>query len=535
MNKSDKLEKKGCGEMVKATTKAGKSLIVMMAIVMILSLTAACSSKNNEPERSAAPAGSGTESSGTAQQSEKPAPTEVFILTKVEAGTELPEDKLVADYITEQTNVIPNMIKPPAGTYDEKLNIMLASDEPLDAFIVTDWTEFQKKGMIRPINDLLDNNPELKAIYTKEEWDSVTDAKTGDIYAIPFANTSIGNAPRIRTDWLEAVGLPMPTTLEEFEAVLEAFKTSDKLPKNVIPLATHLSFNQLDRAFMGLWTKHGDLNWIDADGTVKPAILDPGYKDFIAKIAEWYKKGYIWKEAFSQEFTVINDLVAQNRVGVLGTWLSVGISGIETLMTTNPGAEYDYMRKFEGPAGSAYSLRLPSRQGVAISINSKNPDAVMKFFNWSVSSKENRNTIDFGLENKHWKWLDKDNSVIERIEGAEKQYSGIFSLVQGSLDLGSSDNSISGKLWSAAYAFIADPTLDLKKPGDYGVNYDEAKITETVPSASDIDKFRDKELVKFIMGARSLSEWDKFIQELLKLGLDKMIAERTAQYKAQQQ
>ncbi len=510
-----------------------KGVLILVCLVFVL---AACSTKKETSEPAGTSSSASSSPAATETSEAKTEPVKAYILTKVEAGTELPDDAKVGKYISEQTGVEPIMIKPPAGTYDEKLNLMLASGEPLDAFIVGNWTEFQKKGMIRPINDLLKDAPDLVKSYSQSEWDSVTDQATGNIYAIPFYNDQIGNAPRVRKDWLDALGLEVPTTLEEFENVLEAFKTTDKFGKNVIPLATHLSYSQLDRAFMGLFTKYGDGNWIDTDGSVKPAILDPAYKDYIAKIAEWYAKGYIWKEAFTQEFTVIDDLVMQNRVGVLATWVSVGINGIEQLMTADPKTEYVYLDKFEGPAGSAYSLRLPPPQGVAFSINSKNAEAAIKFFNWSVAAKENRNTIELGLENTHWKFLDKENNVVERTPGADKLYSNIYSLVQGGNGnpMHRKDDTVNGRLWAQYFSFSTDPAVDLKKPADYGAFYDEAKIAGAVPSAGDIDKFRDKWLVKFITGQEPMSKWDSFISDLRNMGLDKMVAERTAQYKAQQ-
>ncbi|MFD0960632.1 extracellular solute-binding protein [Paenibacillus chungangensis] len=505
-----------------------RRLLAALMIAVLLIVTA-CSSQENSNNNASSP---GSES-GDGGSGEPSPPEKAYILTKVEAGTELSDDKAVLDEIRKETNVEPVMIKPPAGTYEEKLNIMLASNEPLDAFIVSDWTEFKKKGMIRPINDLLELAPELVSNYTQEEWDAVTDKETGNIYAIPFANTPIGNAPRIREDWLEELGLQMPTTLEQFEQVLEAFHFTDKFGDNVIPLVTHLSFQQLDRAFMGLWTEYGDHHWIDDAGNVKPAILHPGYKDYIAKLAEWYAKGYIWKEAFTQEINAINDLVAQDRVGVLATWVSVGMTGIDTLLGEKPEARYNYMRTFEGPAGSAYSLRLPVRQGIAFSVNSKNAEAAIKFFNWGVSNPTNRNIIDFGLEGKHWNWVDQNEGIIERVAGAEKQYSGMFSLVQGATTLGSTDRTTSGQLWAEFFNFTSDASIVLKKPADYGTIYDEAKINETVPSVSDIDKLRDRWLVKFITGQEPISKWDTLLAELNKLGLDRLVAERTRQYREQ--
>lgn len=510
-----------------------RSIVVILCLVLVLT---ACSTKKEvTPDQTATGTPASTTTAGTSTPEVKAEPTKAYIMTRGanEAGAVFPGDKEVGDFVKSQINVEPVLLKPTAGTYDEKLNIMLASGEPLDAFVIYgDWTTWQAKGMIQPLNELLKQTPELVANYSQEEWDAVTDKKTGNIYAIPYASTPLGNAPRIRKDWLDALGLPVPTTLDEFEKTLEAFKKTDKFGKNAIPLATHLEAHQLDRAFAGLFTKYGDGNWIDAEGNVKPAVLDPAYKDFIAKIADWYVKGYIWKEAFSQEYKVINDLVAQDRVGVLGTWTSVGISGIDTLMKSKPTAEYVYLDKFTGPAGSAYSLRLPGVQGVAISVNSKNPEAVMKFFNWGVSSKTNRNIIDNGLENKHWKWIDEDKNIIEKTPDADKQYYYGYSIVQGAIKLGSYDSSNLNKLFKDFDTFSVDPSHDLKKPADYGTIYDESKITSSVPAAGDIDKFRDKWVVKFITGQEPMSKWDEFISDLNKMGLDKMVAERTKQYKA---
>ena len=78
----------------------------------------------------------------------------------------------------------------------------------------------------------------------------------------------------------------------------------------------------------------------------------------------------------------------------------------------------------QGPAGSAYSLRLPATQGVVFSKKSKNVEAAMKFFNWGVKNSTNRNTIDFGMQNVHWEWLDENKGMIKKMEGSEIKYSG---------------------------------------------------------------------------------------------------------------
>ncbi len=42
-----------------------------------------------------------------------------------------------------------------------------------------------------------------------------------------YGDTTVGYSPYINTKWLENVGMSMPTTTDEFEAVLKAFKEQD--------------------------------------------------------------------------------------------------------------------------------------------------------------------------------------------------------------------------------------------------------------------------------------------------------------------
>lgn len=54
-------------------------------------------------------------------------------------------------------------------------------------------------------------------------------APDGHIYTIPYVctDTTVGYSPYINTKWLENVGMSTPTTTDEFEAVLKAFKEQD--------------------------------------------------------------------------------------------------------------------------------------------------------------------------------------------------------------------------------------------------------------------------------------------------------------------
>ena len=69
-----------------------------------------------------------------------------------------------------------------------------------------------------------------------------------------------------------------------------------------------------------------------------------------------------------------------------------------------------------------------------------------------------------------------------------------------------------------------------KMPFDYYVPYDFKAAQDNVGAWNDITRMLSEEQVKFIMGIRPMAEWDDFLNELEKVGYDKMSAEYTRQY-----
>ena len=122
----------------------------------------------------------------------------------------------------------------PNAGYLEKKNVLLASGEYPDIFYraglsVSDLVNYGSKGAIIPLNDLIEEhavnlNERIEDYPTIEKEITMAD---GNIYSMPTingTNNTIGARNWINVDWLEAVNMEMPTTLDELEAVLTAFK-----------------------------------------------------------------------------------------------------------------------------------------------------------------------------------------------------------------------------------------------------------------------------------------------------------------------
>ena len=111
-------------------------------------------------------------------------------------------------------------------TYLEQLNYRIAANDMPDMFTPVDGmeTDLIESGALLDLTDLLpEKAPHLWESIPQEVWDAVkANDPTGNnrIYTIPTVISYGRNGAMIRKDWLDNLGLDMPTTQEEFVEVL---------------------------------------------------------------------------------------------------------------------------------------------------------------------------------------------------------------------------------------------------------------------------------------------------------------------------
>ena len=117
----------------------------------------------------------------------------------------------------------------------------MSNPNTLTDFVFTaDFTDsnllrYADQGVILNLEDYIDNNmPYLQKVFEKyPEYRTMCTDSDGHIWALPWieqlgsektAIQTIGNMSFINTKWLNFLGLSMPTTVDEFEQVLMAFR-----------------------------------------------------------------------------------------------------------------------------------------------------------------------------------------------------------------------------------------------------------------------------------------------------------------------
>lgn len=213
-------------------------------------------------------------------------------------------------------------------TYKEQLNYRIAANDMPDIFTPVDGmeTELIESGALLDLTDLLQEKaPHLWESIPQEVWDAVkANDPTGNnrIYTIPAVISYGRNGGMIRQDWLDNLGLDMPTTQEEFVEVLRAFKNDDPNGNGVadeIPTGGREEAKWMGQLFgqYGIAMWEGAPQWDIYDGELTYSAVTQNMKDCLEWMAGLYKEGLLDPE------TLLNDKAAWDgkiNSGVVGVW-----------------------------------------------------------------------------------------------------------------------------------------------------------------------------------------------------------------------
>ncbi len=283
-------------------------------------------------------------------------------------------------------------------------------------------------------------------------------------------------------------------------------------------------------------------NWLDQEGRVKPHQLQPGFKEFIAKLNEWYRKGYIHPEVASLNKEKVRELVKTGRVGVAATWYSNVANVHHELVKKYPQADFRYIDEgLEGPYGKAETVNPATTQALLISSRSKEPQNVLKVLELFYTDPESYVVSAWGPRGILWEWEDKEAGLF-RLLSDRRGYRGEYNLAVGLPITKLAATTAPQTRWESAFWGQAglgnDPPAGLdfsrgKMPMDSGIIYSPEILLKEIPGYRELERYMEEEVVKFIVGFRPMEEWDYFIDEIYNLGLDKWIAVHTRLYHEQ--
>ena len=172
------------------------------------------------------------------------------------------------------TNVyLDSMISLTNSNEQEAFNLMVASGSLADVICYVNGNELDKLGRdggLIPLNDLIDKYaPNIKkALEENTQFAKDAYSLDGNIYYIPKTQTlKFTEFYWIRKDWLDKLGLEVPTTTEELHDVLYAFRNEDPNGngiKDEIPLFDRRGDKSSDE-YLQMWNSSTEFSVKDGD------------------------------------------------------------------------------------------------------------------------------------------------------------------------------------------------------------------------------------------------------------------------------
>ena len=475
-----------------------------------------------------------------------------------------PTNNMYTEYIKkgmlEDHNVEVEFVKVPRWTEVEEINNLLAAQKAPDICVTYSYPTIQTyadMGGVMDLSTLLEENKDLAPNlwgWLQENniyWDR--DPVDGTIWAIEARlATSNRVLTFVRQDWLDALGLEAPTTTEEFEAMLYAFKErASELPvddaSKVVPYS--VSYDVGWRAAT-LIESFLDPNISDREyyinGFDDRKITQNGTKEAVRLLNKWYNDGLMWNNfaLYGSGDTTEDDNMKAGYVGVFThNWdypFRNGVDSINANLARNvgPDAKYVAIDPFTSSDGSHTKfVPGPVDRKVFFPLTNDEPLACLLYLDW-ISDPEHIEYLQIGDEGVTHQVLESGAIQTMAATGDAIMNSGMnidYTITCNGLKLADPEKTQLSKAYN--YAEIdpeivaqadtfAQTDLHFIKNVNVGAIEAEAGIGDTLSSK------RDQIFDQAVVAAPDQFDavWDEFMEDYLSSGGQDIIDERTEKW-----
>lgn len=437
--------------------------------------------------------------------------------------------------VQERLGLTLEIISPTLGSEQEQMNLMFAGGT-LPDIICTGWSgtdmytggldKYVDEGIIIDFADMVEEyapnyyyciqnfvpEDEQKEFYTDSGY-------MCQFYAISPYEEYCYNGLMFRQDMMDQLGLDRPETMDDVEEALTRVK--DELGVEY-PLI--LPANGLDGTGGALVSAY-DIgpSFYQEEGVVKYGPSQAAFKDYLAKMNDWYQKGLIDVDFVSRDEDAMKRMLTTGQSAAIihspdtvGAWMA----GITDMMgskqpTLKEGEDGHYRLK-------TYACRPP--YCAAISADCKNVEAAMKFLDYGYT-EEGWMLFNYGVEGDTYT-MDGDVAVFtDKILNNPEYPSLLDTIALYKLHIGpflrfehesnpavNAANMGTRKYWTESCGTeLCLPYITMTS--DEGTEY--ASIM------SQVQTYVDSATVNFIMGNKSLDEFDAFQADLEKLNISR--------------
>jgi putative aldouronate transport system substrate-binding protein len=433
---------------------------------------------------------------------------------------EIPEDNVIQQRLEEELDINLSLSAVSAPDYYAQLSAAMAAGDAPDVFVVdrARLDQYAQQGQVLDLSQYLEGD--ALADYTAAVGDtSLPLAQVdGATYALPSRPTVNYSTYWIRQDWLDALGLDIPETVDELLEVAEAFTTDDPDGSGsddtygITGGRTGSMWTPLWGAFgsagLATYGSNGGTFSVD-DGEVVNSISDPHTQDALEFIREMIDAGVVDPDYMTIEEVNAQEKAMQGTAGIIyGEWTTMTRADfIEQYKSLNPDAEWVQLGALTGPEGEGAIPRDEVRVDMwaissALANDEQKVERILDLFNY-VSTEEGSLLTSYGIEGEHYT-VDDDGTIVGTdLLASEGGYFWVYQFT------GRNEQEYLETKFASQSEFVEFAASMPLFP-----TYNSLVIAPEMYNVADAGAYAQQGIVQFVTGQRPLSEYDNFLDEL---------------------
>lgn len=445
------------------------------------------------------------------------------------------QDTPVLKEIAKKTGVKLQVESVPASNYNDKKQVLIGTNNIPDIILVNqnDINQYARMGAFLNITPYLDQAPNLKKrlVEFPETNKLLID---GNLYGFPITEQNpltAGKAPMIRTDLLKKLNIKPPSTFDELYQALKKLKEAypDSTPWTARGMSTFL-----DAVAFGWGGGYG--MYFDPDvqgGSYVYGTNKPQFKEVLAYLNKLFNEKLLDPDFAVNTQQKWTEKLSSGKAFFYFDNNTFAVNFNQALQQTDKGAMLDLLPYFTNSQGKVRGFAYQPgwiSELYAISAKVKDPAAVVRFYDW-LYSDEGAQVANFGILGETYELVNGKpkimSSVLDKYKTSADPARAMLS------DLGAGYLSQAPHVDETPIIQVSNPDLVrwaeqiAKDPGSK-FRAPSLKPPFTDDENEQIKQINSKlspitaDVVKFIMGAKPLSEFDAFVKSLNENGVPEL-------------
>lgn len=484
---------------------------------------------------------------GPDQITDEPITLKVF--ASVKPNIEDMATNLQTLWYEEATGVHIEWEVPSSADLSTKLNLSLASGDYPDMYWGVSLTPTQtqmyaEQGILIPINDYLEEYaPDyLRALEEYPEIMQTVADPDGNVYSFARVDSGLhvrtSNKMFVYEPWLDALGMEIPETTEEFKQLLIAIRDNDlngNGEADEIPLMGSTA-NSIISYLMGAFEVQSGTQKLNVkDGQVYASYMTEAYREGLRYIKSLYDEGLIARDTFVQDGTQLKAIVSRADEMLVGCAPGMyelsfaDLNGLPTALT-----DFVAIPPLEGPDGTRLTAYSPMQVAgnAYITSSCEHPEIAVAWNNYWYTAEGMLVNL-MGYDGVTYEWVDepsidgrtpsyRETTTIEGMQNIWWYASGPR-LQTPELRYGQTgrETDLEYQLYTESLKYM-DYFPDEYLPTTIWFTTDQANELSMLEST--ITSYVDEMATKFITGDRDIeTDWESYLSELNAMQVDRVV------------